>query len=426
MDRIYCIRTKASKFFTSFCLHNSLRKEVFNLNHFDFSKEYGLVLEGGGAKGAYQIGVWKALREHGVRIKGVSGVSVGALNGALITMGDYEEAERLWNELTYSKIMDVDDEFMDKLVNLKITQLKMKTLTKDTTKIIRNGGIDIAPLRGLIDNWVDEEKITSSETELVLSTFSLSHMKEVEVSAKEVEAGYLKDYLLASSYLPAFKSEKLHGQKYLDGGVVNGVPIDMLINRGYKNIIVVRIFGFGINKNVKIPDDVTVYEIAPRVNLGGILEFNTKKIRRNSIIGYYDAKRLLCGLKGKIYYLDWNYDEEESIIEIFRVNDSVKMALLEYYKYDISNITLYNRIFIEEVCPLIASTLKLNKDWSYQELLLSMYELSAKTLKVQKYNIYTRDEFLQAILLKYNNSKINEDKLGLFEELIIKLISIRG
>lgn len=44
----------------------------------DLSKEYGLVLEGGGAKGAYQIGAWKALKEVGVRIRAVAGTSVGA------------------------------------------------------------------------------------------------------------------------------------------------------------------------------------------------------------------------------------------------------------------------------------------------------------------------------------------------------------
>ena len=54
----------------------------------DLSKEYGIVLEGGGAKGAYQIGAWRALREAGIRIKGAAGTSVGALNGALICMDD--------------------------------------------------------------------------------------------------------------------------------------------------------------------------------------------------------------------------------------------------------------------------------------------------------------------------------------------------
>ena len=45
--------------------------------------EYGLVLAGGGVRGAYQIGVWKALKELKIKVSVVSGVSIGAVNGAL-------------------------------------------------------------------------------------------------------------------------------------------------------------------------------------------------------------------------------------------------------------------------------------------------------------------------------------------------------
>lgn len=395
------------------------------MKEFDFNKEYGIVLEGGGAKGAYQIGVWKAFLELGVKVKGVSGVSVGALNGALMTMGNFDEAERLWSNMTYSTVMNVNDRQMDKLMQGKIKELSIKEITKDTTKIIMDGGIDITPLKNLINEWVDEEKISNSDIELVMGTFSLNKLKELEISAKEAEPSYLKDYLLASAYLPAFKSEKLHGNSYLDGGIMNSVPVDMLINRGYKDIIVVRIFGIGINKPIKIPKDVNIIEIAPRVDLGGILEFNQAKINRNIRIGYYDGLRVLRGLKGKIYYLDWDYTEEESLLYLFRVNESVKMVLLEYYKLDISKPLLYNRLFIESVCPMLANTLKLNKEWNYEELLLSLYELSAKTLKVQKYNIYTREEFNELIYNKYMSKLRREEKIPLFEELIIKLITIR-
>ena len=65
----------------------------------DVSRSYALALEGGGAKGAYQIGAWKALREAGVKIDAVAGTSVGALNGALIVMGDLEKAEAIWYNL---------------------------------------------------------------------------------------------------------------------------------------------------------------------------------------------------------------------------------------------------------------------------------------------------------------------------------------
>ena len=71
----------------------------------DLSKEYGLVLDGGGARGAYQIGAWKALKEAGVRINAVAGTSVGALNGALICMDDPEKAEQIWKNISFSQVI---------------------------------------------------------------------------------------------------------------------------------------------------------------------------------------------------------------------------------------------------------------------------------------------------------------------------------
>ena len=51
---------------------------------FDISKTYALALEGGGARGAYQIGAYEALTEAGVKVNAAAGTSVGALNGAMI------------------------------------------------------------------------------------------------------------------------------------------------------------------------------------------------------------------------------------------------------------------------------------------------------------------------------------------------------
>ena len=79
----------------------------------DLNKEYGIVFDGGGARGAYQIGAWKALHEAGVKINAVAGTSVGALNGALLCMGDLEKAEKLWENITYSDVMEIDDALME-------------------------------------------------------------------------------------------------------------------------------------------------------------------------------------------------------------------------------------------------------------------------------------------------------------------------
>ena len=86
----------------------------------DNTKSYAIALEGGGARGAYQIGAWKALREAGIKFNAVSGTSVGALNAALMCMDDYERAVRLWSDIRLRDIinMNEDDEpIFKRLIN---------------------------------------------------------------------------------------------------------------------------------------------------------------------------------------------------------------------------------------------------------------------------------------------------------------------
>lgn len=394
---------------------------------FDYSKEYGVVLEGGGAKGAYQIGVWKALKECGVKIKGIAGVSVGALNGVLMCMDDLELAVKIWSNITYSQVMDVDDEDMRFLMEHDLKKINLgniTSLTKTSAKAVTSGGFDITPLKNLIETCVDEKKVKESEIELLMGTLNLSELKGMEIEAKNLSEGELKNYLIASASLPVFKQEKLQGKTYLDGGMVNNVPIDMLIKRGYKDILVVRIFGIGIERKVKIPEDVHLQEISPRVELGSILEFEPKKTVRNMKIGYYDGMRLLKGLEGKIYYVDQVYSQEKHLDLILRMHPTIKMAWLEYFKEDYSNEELYARKMTEVVCPGIAEKLGLSKTWTYSELYLSILELAAKSLKVMKYHIYTEDEFIEEIQKNYAKFENQEVKADLFMALIIKTVGI--
>ena len=208
----------------------------------DLSKEYGLVLDGGGARGAYQIGAWKAMAEAGIKIKAVAGTSVGALNGALICMGSVDQAERIWEKMTFSRIMDVDDDWMERLFQ---KETPVKELFREVWAKVKEGGIDITPLRNLIHEVIDEEKIRNAGIDFSLLTFSLSDMKELDLTLDDIPEGLLEDFLLASAYLLGFKNEPLHGKTYLDGGVINNVPLNSLINRGYKDIITVRIYGPG-------------------------------------------------------------------------------------------------------------------------------------------------------------------------------------
>lgn len=372
----------------------------------DLSKEYGLVLEGGGAKGAYQIGAWKALKEAGVKIRGVAGTSVGALNGALICMDDLEQAEKLWRTIAYSKVMDVDDELMGRLFDKeKLKPELLRSTLKDIFKVLGEGGADIAPLRKLIEENIDEERIRKSPMEFYSCTYSVTDHREMDVDMKAVPEGQMQDMLLASSYLPVFKNEKLHGKTYMDGGVTNVLPVNTLLDRGYENLILIRIFGVGHEKKITIPDDATVLEIAPRGSLGSILQFDGAKSRRNMRMGYYDALRMLYGLEGKIYYIEQNQEECYYLKQLIGIQEEVLTFLLHAHKLE-PKAGL--RGYMEVILPLIAAELKLGNDWNYKTLYLSMLEASARLFRIGKYRVYAVDELQTAVAKKAKNAELSE------------------
>ena len=387
----------------------------------DLDVEYSLVLEGGGAKGAYQIGAWKALKEAGVKINAVAGTSVGALNGALICMDDVDKALNLWENISYSKVMDVDDTIMNDLLN---RTGKIRENTKEVLRIIKDKGADVTPLKNMISENIDEEIIRNGHINFYLLTFSLSDFRELDLDLKEEPEGLLEDYLLASAYLPVFKNEKLHGKKYMDGGIINNVPLSSLITRGYKNIIMIRIFGIGREPKVKIPDDVEVYSIEPKVNLGNILDFSSSKSRRNIKIGYYDACRFIYGLKGKIYYIDENEKEWYYLEQLTNISEELMIRICLSYGATVAETDSILRTYLEEILPVIADLLKLQSGWTYKELYISILEASAKLLKVKKYNIYSVQELENEVIARYEkNSKA--DDIPDFVSIITKSVIIK-
>jgi hypothetical protein len=72
-------------------------------------KRRGLVLEGGGAKGAWQFGVLEAFAESGIEFDVVSGTSVGALNGAIWCTGKIDIGHEMWWDMTLARVFHEQD-----------------------------------------------------------------------------------------------------------------------------------------------------------------------------------------------------------------------------------------------------------------------------------------------------------------------------
>lgn len=347
----------------------------------DNSKTYAIALEGGGAKGAYQIGVWKALDEAGIKFNAVSGTSVGALNAALMCMGDLERAVKLWSDIRLSDIINVssdEEQGFKRLMNGEFDSLDIHELISQAFEIIRNRGLDVAPLRAWVKENLDAEAIHKSPVELFVTTMSISDRKGLEVRLNGLEENEICDMLLASSYHPSFRLEKLGGKLYADGGFVDSLPIHVLVENGYKDIIGVRLPGMGIEKRFRMPEDVNVTTIHTNSDLGFVLNFDAELSRRNILIGYYDAQRLLYGLAGRDYYIERSLDEREALDLLIRI-------------YQKDGISL--RQLCEDILPHLARELDAEGD-DYYNLLLALMESQARDRKLEKFRIYTDKELI--------------------------------
>ena len=345
----------------------------------DNSKTYAIALEGGGAKGGYEIGVWQALDEAGIKYNAVSGTSVGALNGGLMAMRDLPRAIDAWNNMKLGKVIELDEEQEENLsraFNGDIGLDDVQRLIPEALEIIKNRGLDVAPLRAWVREVVDAKAIKESDVELYIATVSITDRKALEVKVNDLPEDQICDMLLASAYHPTFKLEKLGGKFYTDGGFVDTLPLHALVTNGYKDIIAVRIPGIGHNRRFKMPDDVNVTYIATNADLGGVLNFDAEQSRRDMAIGYLDAKRVLYGLYGKHYYIERSMTDREALNMLL---DSLETGV---------NL----RQFCERDLPRVARHLDAEGD--YYELLIAVLEDAAEKQDVDNMRIYKDTELV--------------------------------
>ncbi len=345
----------------------------------DNSKTYAIALEGGGAKGGYEIGVWQALDEAGIKYNAVSGTSVGALNGGLMAMRDLPRAIDAWNNMKLGKVIELDEEQEENLsraFNGDIGLDDVQRLIPEALEIIKNRGLDVAPLRAWVREVVDAKAIKESDVELYIATVSITDRKALEVKVNDLPEDQICDMLLASAYHPTFKLEKLGGKFYTDGGFVDTLPLHALVTNGYKDIIAVRIPGIGHNRRFRMPDDVNVTYIATNADLGGVLNFDAEQSRRDMAIGYLDAKRVLYGLYGKHYYIERSMTDREALNMLL---DSLETGM---------NL----RQFCERDLPRVARHLDAEGD--YYELLIAVLEDAAAKQDIDNMRIYKDTELV--------------------------------
>ncbi|MCG8569792.1 MAG: patatin-like phospholipase family protein [Spirochaetes bacterium] len=360
-----------------------------NLN----TKGYALVLSGGGAKGVYHIGVWKALLELRIPIRAVIGTSAGSIAAAFIAQGDFSLAEKILSDLTVDKIIDLPEmpENQDE-TSLRTRTKKWIGFIKD--KLIKNKGLDTSPLRNILETQLNEQVIRQKGMELGLATWRLSDFKPIELFLEDLEDGRLVDYLIASASYPGFKTTEIKDKQYIDGGVFKNIPYSLAKERGYKKIIVVDITNSVNAARFDISQTETIY-IKNSLSMKGLLDFNQQALTDYQLLGYLDTMKTFDRNVGIHYFLDIDdpvYQQFEKLLNEYTVIKDYHDLLKKSTNND-PDTSLQLRLK-----GLLPDEMR-----HYQYILVSLAECAALSLDIPRLKKYTFSQFVSAI-----NNSVNQ------------------
>ena len=367
----------------------------------------GLVLEGGGTKGAYQIGAYKALRDLGIKFTGIAGTSIGALNGALIIQDDDKVMEDVWINYDYKSFMNIDEDIYERYKNIEMKAKNFHDVVDLINKARKNNGIDISPLRKLLQEKIDEDKIRQSNIDFGITTaYWDGKIFPKLLYTEDIPKGRLADYLIASASLPIFQLDKLDDKLYLDGMFSDNIPINMLAQKGYNDIVVIRLVNDSIGKKIiNKYKDLNLKLIVPSQDLGGSLNKDKEHIETNVKLGYLDTMKAYKRYDGVKYFfnLDCKYNEDYCFNKISNLNlDTINdLCYLLNIKKDINRRTL-----MENIIPKIVEILDIDKNSSYKDIFYSVYERKLEENNINRIELYDFNKVIQIC-----NKQMTDDKL---------------
>jgi NTE family protein len=253
----------------------------------------------------------------------------------------------------------------------------------------------------LITSSVDEERIRSSGIDFGIVTFDLTHRKPVEIYIEDIPEGKLVDFLIASASFPGFKLKEIDGRVFMDGGICNSLPINLVIDKGYNNIIIIRTFSFGRERRINT-EGLNLTYITPSESLGAMLDFSNQHSRRNLKLGYFDALKVFNKLKGRMYYIKPPEDKEFFIKYLMNLDDDKIERIGRLMGIERSS---GKRLLFEYIIPKISNMLGISQKASYEDISIAVIESLAQAHEVERFKVYALEELFSEIAPKFETEK---------------------
>ncbi|MFM5886283.1 MAG: patatin-like phospholipase family protein [Novosphingobium sp.] len=216
----------------------SLREELAQLG------QTVLVLQGGGALGAYQVGVYQALNEAGLEPDWVIGTSIGAINASLIAGNAKEhrmEALReFWQRVERSRLFDsASGPWFNPLRTMQTIVAGIPNFFAPQPLAFVNphlplgadnaGYYSTAPLRRTLEELVDFDRLNDGAMRTTVGAARVQTAEMVYFDSRDARLSV--DHIMASGALPpAFPAVRIDGELYWDGGIVSNTPVEAVFD----------------------------------------------------------------------------------------------------------------------------------------------------------------------------------------------------
>jgi NTE family protein len=221
--------------------------DAVNKIRHDDNGQVVLVLQGGGALGAYQGGVYQALHEEGIEPDWIIGTSIGAINAALISGNSIENRlprlQEFWRLVKRSALWGGA---LPSWTGLSDALSSWSTLTSGIPGFFETNlraflgahvplGADMAgyystaPLRRTLEELVDFSLVNAGHPRLTVGAAHVRSSMMHYFDSKERELG--ASHIMASGALPpAFPAVRIDGELYWDGGILSNTPTERIFD----------------------------------------------------------------------------------------------------------------------------------------------------------------------------------------------------
>jgi NTE family protein len=216
-----------------------------------------LLLQGGGALGAYQGGVYQALAEFDLHPDWVAGISIGAINSAIIAGNPPEhrvdKLRTFWESITAAPSAAWNNDVFASFTNGDIARRSFNQTSATSALLVGAAGFfkprvpppvlspdgsieatswyDTTPLRSTLEQLVDFDRINAREMRISLGTVNVRTGNFVYFDTDTDVIG--PDHVLASGALPpGFPAVEIQGEYYWDGGLVSNTPLQWVLHEG--------------------------------------------------------------------------------------------------------------------------------------------------------------------------------------------------